>query len=515
MHRNKPDQMKLLSILKNKFGYEGFREGQLDIIKDIFHGQSVLGILPTGTGKSLCYQLPAFSLEGITIVVSPLVSLMVDQVKQLKARGFKRVTAINSLLDHNQRDYILRHLHDYKLIYCSPEMLQNPYFFHRLKSLSVSLFVVDEAHCISQWGHEFRTDYLKLKDRIKELGNPAVLALSATATPQVQEDIQYFLDIPDLKKRIYPMDRPNIAFAIEHVTHWQEKVGRIVQVLKQNPVPTMIYFSSRNWCEKVSETLNQELPDSRVAYYHGGMSSEDRLLIQQQFMNHQLDVICCTSAFGMGVDKQDIRLVIHFHLPTQLESFIQEVGRAGRDGKESVSLALYTEGDEQIPLRLIEQELPTERQVEQIFGDLLKINSTSLPLKDIKEELIAKYELTETQWNFLKYQLEQQKIITGEQFHLEADVLENTCQRTLSLLRERAAIKIKKLYQFIDWIKSTGCRRKDLYRPFQESYQQPVYHCCDHCDFSFSKWNPPIQHQIEERVEGWEVELRKLFHQEA
>ncbi|SET89365.1 ATP-dependent DNA helicase RecQ [Salinibacillus kushneri] len=511
---NKMNQKELLDTLQHQFGFDEFREGQYDIIQDIFCGEDVLGILPTGTGKSLCYQLPAFSFEGVTVVISPLVSLMIDQVKKLKAKGFKRVTAINSLLDHNQRDNIFAHLNEYKLIYCSPEMLQNPFFFKHLKTLTISLFVVDEAHCISQWGHEFRTDYLKLKDSIKKLGNPTVLALSATATPQVQDDIQYFLDKPNMKKRIYYMDRPNIAFSIEHVSNWQEKVNRITDILQHKPVPTMIYFSSRKWCEKVSEILKKELGSLRIAYYHGGMEADDRLLIQQQFMNHQLDVICCTSAFGMGVDKQDIRLVIHFHLPAQMESFIQEAGRAGRDGKESVSLVLYTDGDEQIPLRLIEQELPTEKQTENIFQDINKCKTSSLPLKKVKEELIFKNELTETQWNFLQYQFEKQQMVHNEQFHLDSKLLEDTFQQILFLLRERTTIKIKKLYEFIRWVKTPGCRRKDLYQTFQKGYQSPVYYCCDHCDFSFSKWNPPMN-QIEEKVEGWEVELKRIFHQEA
>ncbi|MRG86439.1 RecQ family ATP-dependent DNA helicase [Salinibacillus xinjiangensis] len=500
----------LIAELKKHFGFTHFRTGQQEIIQDLMAGQDVLGILPTGTGKSLCYQLPAMCQEGITIVVSPLLSLMVDQVKQLKAKGFKRVVAVNSLLDRQQKNAIMKHLHQYKLIYCSPEMLQNEFFLNRLTSLRISLFVVDEAHCISQWGHEFRTDYLKLNDVIKQLNHPTVLALSATATPQVQDDISYYLDKPNIRKRVFQMDRPNIAFAVEVVDHWQDKINRIVQILTEKPVPTMIYFSSRNWCEMTSETLKNQLKHLRIAFYHGGMDTEDRLLIQQQFMSNQLDVICCTSAFGMGVDKQNIRLVIHFHLPAQIESFIQEVGRAGRDGLQSVSLSLYAKGDEQIPLAFIEQELPTQRQTEHFYQYFSKKESLSNVDDETQDILMEHLQLNETQWRFLQYQLNQHHLAIVEE---QEENWRKAFQNTLELIKQRTSHKMNKLFELMNWFEHKGCKRESLYEVFQDGFQRPDQFCCDYCDFTFEQWNPETIQRVQEN-NHWQAELRRLFHRE-
>ncbi|WP_077299630.1 DEAD/DEAH box helicase [Virgibacillus pantothenticus] len=204
--------------LTDYFGYDSFRQGQLEIIDDILTGENVLGVLPTGSGKSVCYQLPAMLLDGITIVVSPLISLMMDQVKQLKAKRWKRVTAINSFMDRKEREQVLQSLHTYQLIYVSPELLQQEMFQSRLKTLHVRLFVIDEAHCISQWGHEFRPDYMRLKQIIAHCNYPPILALSATATPKVQTDIIDSLGGLPFTKHIYPIDRTNIAFCIQKVT---------------------------------------------------------------------------------------------------------------------------------------------------------------------------------------------------------------------------------------------------------------------------------------------------------
>jgi ATP-dependent DNA helicase RecQ len=495
--------------MQDVFGFSSFREGQQEIIQDLLQREDVLGILPTGTGKSMCYQLPSLFLDGLTLVVSPLISLMVDQVKQLRAKGFKRVTALNSIVDSKQKDTIIRNLHQFKLVYCSPEMLQNEKVIARLKSIKVSLFVVDEAHCISQWGHEFRTDYLKLQHVIAKLQNPTVLALSATATAEVQEDIMNKLNRPDMKKRVYPMDRENIAFVIEATSNWFAKVERIIEVLKTRRVPTMIYFSSRLWCEKVSQLLQAELPNYRISYYHGGMEKDDRLLIQQQFMNNQLDVICCTSAFGMGVDKQDVRLVIHYQLPTQIESYIQEVGRAGRDGKQSVGLILYCNGDEQLPYRLIEQELPSEQQINYVFRSLLQQEHT--PLSQFEDELVEMEQLNETQWNFLKHQLEVHGILRENNI---VNIVEwdQALKKTLAMQKKRQFEKYSKVHQLLDWVQSDECRRKSIYQSFQSGYKKPLLYCCDRCGPVIENWNPIPTEVYSERF-NWEKQLEDIFHQ--
>ena len=495
-------------ILEANFGYTSFRTGQQEIIEDVLAGKDVLGILPTGTGKSLCYQLPSLMLEGVTVVVSPLISLMIDQVKQLKASGFKRVAAIHSLVPHEQKESILNHLNKIKLLYVSPEMLQNNRILQRLKAATVSFFVVDEAHCISQWGHEFRTDYLKLGEIIEQLNQPTILALSATAPPNVQEDIIHYLNRPNMVKRIFPMDRENIAFVVEHVSNWAEKLERIVGLLQEKPVPTMIYFSSRKWCERISKLLQERLPNINVAHYHGGMDPNERLLIQQQFMNNQLDVICCTSAFGMGVNKPDIRLVIHYHLPTQMESYLQEVGRAGRDGKQSIGLVLYSNSDVEIPLSLIEQELPSENQMKTVLEYLYQTKEGPLP--SWNEDVYLQQVLNETQWRFLMYQLERHHIVQNNELIGRQEDLKQGLQNILTFVQKRLAYKNDKFLQLLRWIHYNGCRRELMYKAFQKGFAQPEKMCCDQCGEVFSLWKPEIFERSDEDY-SWKDRLERIF----
>ncbi|WP_173916271.1 ATP-dependent DNA helicase RecQ [Halobacillus sp. Marseille-Q1614] len=485
--------------LYQHFGFSSFRQGQREIIKDVLAGRDVLGILPTGVGKSLCFQLPAKCLSGTTIVISPLISLMVDQVKQLKAKGFKDAVAINSLMDIKQRSLSLQHLHRYSLIYLSPEMLQNPWMEKRLKQLKVDLLVIDEAHCISQWGHEFRTDYLKIGEAAENLGHPPVLALSATATPEVQKDIKHQLGLPLMKEHIYKMDKPNISLCVEKCEDPEEKLERIMRVLRAQTSPTMIYFSSRQTAEGVTEQLKQRL-DQRIAFYHGGMEPMDRLLVQQQFMNDQLDVVCCTNAFGMGVDKPNIRRVIHYHFPTQLESYIQEIGRAGRDGLHCASLVLYTPTDHHLPLRLIQSELPEEADVNNLFRYLQSEN-------ELKENtLVEKLELSESQWNFLKYQLEQHRISNNDQSEAKVMIIEQ--------LKERWYYKNRKFKEMLDWIHYDGCRREKLYAPFQEGYNSPEVPCCDYCGASIEDLSAASSREPALQEEQWPARLKAIFLQE-
>ncbi|MFB1050465.1 ATP-dependent DNA helicase RecQ [Paraliobacillus sp. JSM ZJ581] len=503
---------KLKEVLYNYFGHHTFREGQQAIIEDVLNKKSVLGVLPTGSGKSICYQIPSIMLEGSVIVISPLLSLMEDQVKQLKTKGFKDVVAINSFIRRNEKKKIINNLSRYKLIYASPEMVQNKQLLERLKQMRLSLFVVDEAHCISQWGHEFRPDYLKLVDVIAQLGNPSVLALSATATPDVQKDILKYLNTPDMKKHIYPMDRENLTFTVQACDHKQEKLSYMKVLLKKFDVPTMIYFSSKKEAEVVADQLSRDLPDLRIAFYHGGMDGMDRTLIQQQFMQDQLDVICCTSAFGMGIDKSNVRLIIHYHLPTQMESFIQEVGRAGRDGESSVSVVLYAPFDEMLPQRLIESELPNMDQVESLLFMLEKKYQSNIKTID-KHEMMMYLQLSEIQWRFIVYHLENHDILKESQILPIYNQKEMFLSKVETVINERYTYKFKKLNEMVAWVTATTCRRKSLFRPFQTSTKKPKYACCDYCGFDFTHWEPLYETKKAATIKDWKTDLAMLFLQ--
>lgn len=497
--------------LRRYFNYTTFRVGQKEIIQDIMEGKDVLGILPTGSGKSICYQLPAILLDGVTIVVSPLISLMIDQVKQLKANHFKAVVALNSFMDPLERKRAYQKLHTYKLIYVSPELLQREDLMKHLQRIKVSLFVIDEAHCISQWGHEFRPDYLKLRSTIERLNNPITLALSATATTNVQDDIITSLGKPNISKQIYPMDRDNIAFCVQSVSDNHDKIRIINDLLENHRVPTLIYFSSRRTSEDIARTLSEKLPSLRIAFYHGGMDQMDRITIQQQFMNDQLDVICCTNAFGMGINKNNIRLIIHYHFPLQIESYIQEVGRAGRDGGESVGLLLFAPNDIHFPLNIIKNELPSESDLNFVFGQLTNIHleGKSLPANDLQIESLLN--LSETQWRFLHYQFEKHGMIKQYIIYYQEEQWKRVYDQIKDLIIYRSLLKEQKLKEILNWIQQKGCLRKHLFKSFQPSYSAPSYQCCSSCGFNWSKWKPIQVEATEKYPITWEDKLRKIL----
>lgn len=508
---NMTNQTELFSLLKKYFNYDSFRTGQKEIIDDILDGKNVLGILPTGMGKSLCYQLPALMLEGVSIVVSPLISLMMDQVKELKARHFPKVVAINSFLSYEERKEIYQQIHQYKLIFVSPELLQKQEIMHYLKRTIVSLFVVDEAHCISQWGHEFRPDYLRLTDCLHELNHPTVLALSATATPIVRKEIVDALELSNVQERIYPMDRENIAFVIEKVKTDAEKLTIILNWLEKQPVPTVIYTSTRNEAVEIARYLNSCLSEREIAYYHGGMEQLDRVMIQEQFMNNQIDIICSTSAFGMGINKQNIRLVIHMHPTKDMESYIQEVGRAGRDGQFSTGLLLYTEHDIERDHNLLINETLTKQQLTVIFNMLYQMQSKDnlLPNEKKYENI---FQITESQWVFLYYEFEKHGIIKKNKIIFNEANWENGFNFILERVQERYAYKRQKLIDMYEWIIEDSCLRKSLYRHFQEGFKTPQFYCCSNCGYSLQKWETEKQRPSKKQEKlSWQEKLKNIM----
>jgi len=359
-----------MALLKRHFGFDTFRPGQLGVVRQLFAGRSAAAVFPTGGGKSLCYQLPAVALPGLTLVVSPLIALMKDQIDALTRRNI-RAARLDSSLDADEYRAVMDALRDgsLRLLYVAPERFANERFREQVARLDLSLFAVDEAHCISEWGHNFRPDYLKLARFAKDAGAKRVLALTATATPAVLEDITSAFDIaPDAAVRT-GFYRPNLDLCFTPVGA-DERDALLIDRLTTRPAgPTIVYVTLQRTAEEVAERLSKRGVDARA--YHAGMKPEDRSATQDWFIHSDAGVVVATIAFGMGIDKADIRYVYHYNLPKSLENYAQEIGRAGRDGEQATCETLACLDDRRTLENFVHGDTPAPRSVRDLVRDVL------------------------------------------------------------------------------------------------------------------------------------------------
>ncbi|WP_019415237.1 ATP-dependent DNA helicase RecQ [Paenisporosarcina sp. TG20] len=475
----------LHKLLFDKFGYSSFRPGQQEIIQSVLNEEDVVAILPTGMGKSICYQLPGYVLPHSIIVISPLVSLMQDQVEQLKKMGEKRVIAFNSFLTPLEKSTLVQKFETYKFIFLSPEMLIQDQVKEKLQSIPISLIVADEAHCISQWGYDFRPDYLRLAEWFNHSNRPPILALTATATQHVIDDISSYLNMQDPKYHIQSLDRPNIRYATVEVDSQSKKFKSILKQVNEFSGPGILYTQSRKKADDYAQKLSNE--GIRIASYHAGMEQVDRMFVQQQFMNNELDWVCATNAFGMGVHKGDVRQVIHDHIPSSVANYAQEIGRAGRDGADSLSTLYYTRDDKDLSIFVATNDFPDESHVK-LLDDTKKAGLNP-------NHLVSQNLLTETQLRIVSYWLSRKTL--GE---------------TNTLLQKLKKQKIEEIYQMQEILINSSCIRQQIIQFFGQRIELKPLNCCSKCGLKIEEIvESSIKPSFELKLQPWEKRISLIF----
>jgi ATP-dependent DNA helicase RecQ len=376
--------MSPLEALKKYFGHNSFRQSQQEIIEAIMNGENTLAVLPTGAGKSICFQIPALISENFSIVISPLIALMKDQVDSLN-KNEEIAAFINSSMSFYEAEEVLKKISfgNFKLLYVAPERLENIQFADRIKSLHPEFLFVDEAHCISEWGHSFRPSYRKIKEFNEYVSIKKVSGFTATATPEVVKDVTTQLGLVDPKIFVRGFERGNLEL---NVLLTKRKKEKCLELISQHKTPAIIYTASRKRTEEIAEFLN--LHRINCTYYHAGLAPEIRKKVQEDFINGRYSVIAATNAFGMGIDKKDIRLVIHYNTPGSIENYYQEIGRAGRDGKESFIYLLHDDSDINIQNYFISNSHPDKELIQKIYDAICDYGQIAEGVSSNKEILL-------------------------------------------------------------------------------------------------------------------------------
>ncbi len=475
-----------LDALEKHFGFRKFLDGQSQVVSALLSGRDALVVMPTGGGKSLCYQLPALCLEGVTVVISPLIALMKDQVDALQRKGIP-ATMINSTLDLNdQRDRIRRMKEgEFKLVYIAPERFRSGVFTEALREVEIALFAIDEAHCLSQWGHDFRPDYLRLGQALDKIGRPQTAAFTATATPEVRADILKHLGLREPFECVSGFSRPNLSLTITHAGGHEEKYGRVRDIIAEHKTG-IIYCSTRKRVDEVALRL-KEWGVSSVAY-HAGMDENARSRAQDLFISKKRDVAVATNAFGMGIDRSDVRFVIHFELPGSVEAYYQEAGRAGRDGEPSVCELLFNFADTRTQEFFIEGNNPGAKTIREVYQYLQNKSDAQFEvkktLKEINEELELKNEMAlgSAISQLARRGYVERFDIAGQRLKgtrlLQPKVKTRDIELDVTALEEKDRRDRDKLKSVIDFSYSNDCRQVWILGYFGEADAAP----CGSCD---------------------------------
>ncbi len=482
----KPLIMTPHAALKQYFGFSGFLDGQEEVISQIVSGRDGLVVMPTGGGKSLCFQIPALCFGGVTLVISPLIALMKDQVDALVARGIN-ATFINSTLSWPEQKDRLDGMRSgtFKLVYVAPERFRAASFLNALAGIEISLVAVDEAHCLSQWGHDFRPDYLRLGKALETTGRPQCVALTATATRVVREDITTVLGLRDPFQQVSGFSRPNLSLAITSVDKASQKDERMKAVIAAHKTG-IIYCATRKKVEAVSETLASW--GLKCVAYHGGMSDQERVRAQEIFIRRMADVAVATNAFGMGIDRPDVRFVIHYEIPGSVEAYYQEAGRAGRDGEAAVCELLFNYADTRTQEFFIEGANPTAAVIRSIYQYLLneadKEYEVHRTLEEIAEAADVKNPMSVgsaltvlARAGYIeRFDLPKRRM-RGTRL-LKPDVLARSLQLDEAAIEEKDRRDREKLKAMVEMCYSRVCRQQWILQYFGEEHPA----ACGSCD---------------------------------